>query len=67
MTDPNPDTWPQLLAHHAHTPLAELVDGFADIARAAATEARRRGADVDEATRANLRALGIAQSPADLA
>ncbi len=41
------------------------VDGFADIARAAAAEARRRGVDVDEATRANLRALGIAQSPAD--
>ncbi|MEY8018984.1 hypothetical protein [Mycobacterium servetii] len=31
MTDPNPDTWPQLLAHHAQTPLAELVDGFTDI------------------------------------
>ena len=43
------------------------VDGFADIARAAAAEAGRRGADVDEATRANLRALGIAQRPAELA
>jgi len=43
------------------------VDGFADIARAAAAEARRRGVDIDEATRANLRALGIAQGPADLA
>lgn len=41
------------------------VDGFADIARAAAAEAGRRGADVDEATRANLRALGIAQGPAE--
>ena len=41
------------------------VDGFADIAGAAAAEARRRGTDLDEATRANLRALGIAQSPAD--
>lgn len=31
MTDPNPDTWPRFLAHHAQTPLAELVDGFAGI------------------------------------
>ena len=43
------------------------VDGFADIVRAAAAEARRRGVDIDGATRANLRALGIAQGPADLA
>ena len=43
------------------------VDGFADIAGAAAAEARRRGTDLDETTRANLRALGIAQGPADLA
>jgi hypothetical protein len=41
------------------------VDGFADIARATAAEARRRGAGLDEATRANLRALGIAQGTAD--
>ena len=31
MTDPNPDTWPRFLAHHAQTTLAELVDGFTDI------------------------------------
>ena len=43
------------------------VDGFADIARAAAEEARRRGADVDPATRANLRMLGIVHDPADRA
>ena len=43
------------------------VDGFADIVRAAAAEARRRGVDIDGATRANLRALGVAQGPADLA
>ena len=43
------------------------VDGFADIARAAAGEARRRGADVDPATHANLRLLGIVHNPADRA
>ena len=43
------------------------VDGFADIARAAAAAAQRRGADSTEATRSNLRMLGIAQGPADAA
>ena len=43
------------------------VDGFAEIARAAAAEAARRGAATDEATRANLRLLGIPASPADVA
>lgn len=40
------------------------VDGFAEIARLAAAEARHRCADVDEDTRANLQMLGIDQSPA---
>jgi hypothetical protein len=40
------------------------VDGFAEIARLAAAEARQRGADVDEDSRANLQMLGIGQSPA---
>ena len=35
------------------------VDGFADLAAAAAAEARRRGADLDASTRANLGLLGI--------
>lgn len=43
------------------------VDGFADIARAAAAAARRRGADLDEATCANLRMLGIVPNPAQAA
>ncbi|HLX80513.1 MAG TPA: hypothetical protein VKS43_08010 [Burkholderiales bacterium] len=36
------------------------VDGFAELAAAAAAEARRRGADLDLSTRANLELLGIA-------
>jgi hypothetical protein len=43
------------------------VDGFADIARAAAAAARRRGTALSEATRSNLQTLGIAQWPADIA
>ena len=43
------------------------IDGFAEIARAAAAEALRRGADTDEATRANLRVLGIAPGAAGVA
>ena len=35
--------------------------GFVDLARAAALEARRRGVDIDAATRANLDALGLAE------
>jgi hypothetical protein len=35
------------------------ADGFAELAGAVAAEARRRGADLDEATRANLEMLGI--------
>jgi hypothetical protein len=41
------------------------IDGFADIVRGAASAARRRGADIDEATRANLALLGIGPGPAD--
>ena len=37
------------------------LTGFAELASAIAGEARRRGIDLDEATRANLGALGIAQ------
>ncbi|HEY8069594.1 MAG TPA: hypothetical protein VIF38_11970 [Burkholderiales bacterium] len=40
------------------------VDGFSELAGAIAAEARRRGADLDEATRANLELLGIVDSPA---
>lgn len=43
------------------------VDGFADIARAAAAAARRHGANLEDATRANLRMLGIVRGPADAA
>lgn len=43
------------------------VDGFADIVRAAAAAARRGGADLDAATRANLRMLGIVQNPVQAA
>jgi hypothetical protein len=35
------------------------VDGFVELAGAAAAEARRRGADLDPSTRANLGLLGI--------
>jgi hypothetical protein len=35
------------------------LDGFVELVRAAAREARRHGADFDEATRANLGAIGI--------
>lgn len=40
------------------------VDGFAELAGAAAAAARRRGADLDAATRANLELLGIADPAA---
>lgn len=36
------------------------LEGFVELVRAAALEARRRGADLDEATRANLGVLGLA-------
>ena len=37
------------------------LGGFIDLVRAAALEARRRGVDIDEATRANLGQLGLAE------
>ena len=37
------------------------LGGFVDLVRAAAFEARRRGVDADEATRANLEQLGLAE------
>ena len=37
------------------------LDRFADLVRAAVVEARRRGIDLDEPTRANLHALGLAE------
>jgi hypothetical protein len=37
------------------------LDGFVELVRAAALEARRRGVDIDEATRANLDQLGLAE------
>lgn len=40
------------------------VDGFVELAGAVAAEARRRGADLDESTRANLGLLGIADPAA---
>ena len=36
------------------------LSGFAELAGVVAGEARRRGVDLDETTRANLGALGIA-------
>jgi hypothetical protein len=61
--------WMQLRLRDArHTiRIDSEVDGFADLARAAAAAARRRGAALSEATRGNLRMLGIAQEPADAA
>ena len=41
------------------------LDGFVELVRGVALEARRRGADIDAATRANLGALGIAQAAAE--
>ena len=38
------------------------LDGFVELMRTVALEARRRGANLDAATRANLDALGIAQA-----
>ena len=43
------------------------VDDFVELARAAALEARRRGAELDEATRANLGVLGIVEAAAGAA
>jgi hypothetical protein len=40
------------------------VDGFVELAAAAAAEARRRGAALDESTRVNLALLGIADPAA---
>jgi hypothetical protein len=40
------------------------LEGFAEVARAAASAARRRGAGLDPATCANLGALGIGEDPA---
>jgi len=37
------------------------LEGFLDLVRAAALEARRRGADLDWTTRANLGVLGVAE------
>jgi hypothetical protein len=37
------------------------LDGFVDLVRVAVREARRRGIDMDEPTRANLNALGLAE------
>jgi len=37
------------------------LDGFVELVRASAGQARRRGVDLDEPTRANLQALGIAE------
>jgi hypothetical protein len=37
------------------------LDGFIDLVRVAVREARRRGIDMDEPTRANLEALGLAE------
>jgi hypothetical protein len=61
--------WMQLRLRDArHTiRIDSEVDGFADIARAAAAAARRRGAALSEATRGNLRMLGVARELADAA
>ena len=37
------------------------LGGFVELVRAAALQARRRGVDLDEATRANLDQLGLAE------
>jgi len=56
--------WMQLRLRDARRTIhidAEL-DGFVELVRAVALEARRRGADLDGVTRANLGMLGIAEA-----
>ena len=55
--------WMQLRLRDArHTiRIDSELGGFVDLARAVALEARRRGVDIDEATRANLGQLGLAE------
>jgi hypothetical protein len=55
--------WMQLRLRDAqHTiRIDSELTGFVDLLRAAALEARRRGADLDEATRSNLNQLGLAE------
>jgi hypothetical protein len=55
--------WMQLRLRDArHTIRIESdLEAFVDLVRAVALEARRRGIDLDEPTRANLRALGLAE------
>jgi hypothetical protein len=59
--------WMQLRLRDAqHTiRIDSEVDGFAELARAAAAQARRGGAELDAATRVNLGLLGIADHAAD--
>ena len=61
--------WMQLKLRDARHTIridSELA-GFADLVRAAALQARRSGADLDAATRANLSVLGVAEAAAPAA
>jgi hypothetical protein len=53
--------WMQLVLRGAHRSIRveSGIDGFAEIAHAAALELTRRGGSVDELTRTHLTALGI--------
>lgn len=55
--------WMQLRLRDARTTIRvdSELGGFVELVRAAAQEARRRGVDLDEATRANLDLLGLAE------
>lgn len=54
--------WMQLNLHGTRRRIGidSRLEGFAELAGAVAREARRLGVDLDEATRANFSALGIA-------
>jgi hypothetical protein len=55
--------WMQLRLHDARRTIRvdSELDGFVDLVRVAVLEARRRGVDLDELTRVNLEALGLAE------
>jgi hypothetical protein len=55
--------WMQLRLHDARRTIRvdSELDGFVDLVRIVVLEARRRGVDLDEPTRANLDVLGLAE------
>ena len=61
--------WMQLDLHGSRRRIGvdSRLAGFAEFTRAVVDEAQRRGVEFDQATRANLAALGIAPPPSDFA